>query len=281
MKRMEEFVNKISAFADEISDDLELQIATLKANHVDNIELRGVWGKNVLALSEEEIKAVKKSAVENGLGFSAIGSPLGKFPLDGDFHQQLEGLKKALEYAAILEAPYIRMFSFHIPHGEDPARFRSQVIDWLGRMIDIAETTSIILAHENEKGIYGDTGERCLDLYTSLKSPSFTAIFDFANFVQCDQQPYRDCWLKLEPYITYFHVKDALLGSGKVVPAGRGDGDVEKILREAFHKGFNNFLTLEPHLSLAEANYGKTSPELFHTAASALQEILGKLGGKA
>jgi hypothetical protein len=42
--------------------------------------------------------------------------------------------------------------------------------------------------------------------------------------------------------------------------------------------GFNNFLTLEPHLSLAEANYGRTSPESFRTAVAALNGILGKIG---
>jgi len=45
---------KISAFADEIGDDLDFQIENLKANGVGWIELREVWRKNVLALSEDE-----------------------------------------------------------------------------------------------------------------------------------------------------------------------------------------------------------------------------------
>lgn len=268
---------KISAFADEISDDLDEQIRNLQANGVGFIELRGVWGKNVLALSEDEVREVKRRAQANGIGFSAVGSPLGKFPLDGDFQLQMEGLKKALQYAQILEAPYIRMFSFYIPQGDDPARYRSQVMDLLGKMIAEAEKTSIVLAHENEKGIYGDTGARCLDLYTNLPSSSFTGIFDFANFVQCGQRPYQDCWASLRSFTSYFHVKDALLESGTVVPAGQGDGDVQKILAEAFSTGFNNFLTLEPHLSVAEASYGRTTPDLFHTAADALKTILAQV----
>ncbi len=267
-------MTRISAFADEISDDLEIQIQNLLANHVGYIELRGVWGKNVLDLSEAEVREVKRRASGSGIGFSAVGSPLGKFPVDGDFALQMDGLKKALEYAQILEAPYIRLFSFYMPYEEDPAIYRSQVIDWLGRMILEAEKTPIVLAHENEKGIYGDTGARCLDLYAALRSPAFTGIFDFANFVQCGQRPYADCWLSLRPYIRYFHVKDALLGTGQVVPAGQGDGDVAVILGEAFAAGFDNFLTLEPHLSVAAASYGRTTPELFHTAASALKSIL-------
>src|SRR5512146_2639380 len=144
---------KISAFADEISDDLDVQIKNLHANGVGFIELRGVWGKNVMALSEAEIRQIKRRAAEDGIGFSAVGSPLGKFPVDGDFLMQMEGLKKALDYAQILEAPYIRLFSFYLPEEEDPAIYRSQVLDWLRQMIVEAEKTPVILAHENEKGI--------------------------------------------------------------------------------------------------------------------------------
>lgn len=269
---------KISAFADEISDNLDVQIEHLKANGVSCIELRGVWGRNVMTLTEDEIREVKKRANDNGIDFSAIGSPLGKFPLDGDINEQIEGVKRALHCAQILDAPYIRMFSFWIPPDEDPANHRGQVIDWLGKLIAEAEKTSIVLAHENEKGIYGDTGSRCLDLYTSLRSKSFTGVFDFANFVQCGQRPYEDCWLRLRPYISYFHIKDALLESGKVVPAGQGDGNIEKILNEAFTNGYDNFLTLEPHLSVAEASYGRTTPDLFKTASDALYDILNRVG---
>ncbi|MFO7870833.1 MAG: sugar phosphate isomerase/epimerase family protein [Kiritimatiellia bacterium] len=266
--------DKLSAFADEIGDDPDVQIEHLKANGVNNIELRGVWGKNVLDLSPEEIGEVEKRAKANGLGFSAIGSPLGKFPLSGRFEDQLEDLKKALDYASAIEAPYIRMFSFYIPEGEDPANCRSQVLDWLGKMAAEAENTDVVLAHENEKGIYGDTGGRCLDLYENINSKSFTGVFDFANYVQCSQKPYEDCWISLRDHISYFHVKDAAASQGNVVPAGEGDGDIARILTEAFRSGFDNFLTLEPHLSVAAASYGKTTPALFKTACKALRKVL-------
>ncbi len=268
---------KLSAFADEVSDSLDEQIQIMQREGVGNIELRGVWGKNVLQLTPDEVKEIKAQASDAGIGFSAVGSPLGKFPLDGDFQEQIDGVKLALEFAAILEAPYIRMFSFHIPKGHSPNDYRSQVLDWLGKMIDEAEKTDIILAHENEKGIYGDTGERCEDLYENLKSDSFTGIFDFANYVQCGEKPYEDCWKRVKEYITYFHVKDSRLEDRKVTPAGQGDGDVEKILAEAYAEGFDNFLTLEPHLSVAEASYGRTDSELFHTAVEALKDILSRV----
>lgn len=268
---------KLSAFADEIGDDLDLQIKTLKQNGVGYIELRGVWGKNVLALTPEEVKSVAKQANDAGIGFSAIGSPLGKFPLDGDFQDQIDGLNRALEYADIVGAPYIRIFSFYVPEGDDPADHRNQVIDWLGKLSEIAASTSIVLAHENEKGIYGDSGPRCLDLLRTLSSPAFTGILDFSNFVVHGDRVYDECWIPLKPYISYFHIKDSRSSDKVVVPAGQGDGEVKRILAEAIAEGFDSFLTLEPHLSLAEANFGKTSPALFETATNALKRILEEI----
>ena len=267
----------LSAFADEIGPELELQIETLLANGVKNIELRGVWDKNVLTLSDDEVRRVRDAAKNAGIGFSAVGSPLGKFPLDGDFQEQIDGLNRAIEIATTIKAPYIRIFSFYIPEGDDPANHRSQVIDQLSRFAEIAESTDIVLAHENESRIYGDVGTRCLDILESIDSDALTGAFDFSNFVVCGDRPYEDSWKLLKDHISYFHVKDSIASTKKVVPAGEGDGDVRKILAEAFAAGFDSFLTLEPHLSKAEANYGKTSPALFKTATDALKKILSEL----
>ena len=270
-------MSRLSAFADEISPDLREQFDALTANGVGSIELRGVGGKGVLELTEAELRDVLTQASDRGVTFSAIGSPLGKFPLDGDFGEQLDGLKKALSYAQIVGAPYIRLFSFHIPKGDDPASHRTQVMDWLGQMVAEAEKTSVVLAHENEKGIYGDTGERCLDIHQTIVSDSFGAIFDFSNYVQCGERPYEDCWLKVKQYVRYFHIKDAMLESGNVVPAGRGDGDVAKILAEAFAMAPDWILSLEPHLS---EEYGATGAERFGVAADGLKEVLAALGSQ-
>ena len=48
--------SRISAFADEIGDELDEQLQVLTANDIGNIELRGVWGQNVLELSSAEVR---------------------------------------------------------------------------------------------------------------------------------------------------------------------------------------------------------------------------------
>jgi len=265
---------RLSAFADEIASDLHEQMAALSANEVHNIELRGVWGKNVLALSTREVRDIRAAADAEGIGFSSIGSPLGKFPLNGDFDQQLEGVRRALDYAQALDAPYVRLFSYYIPKGEEPSAHRAQVMDWLGQLAAEASKTPVKLAHENESGIYGDTGDRCLDLLRTINSPAFVACFDFANFVHCKQKPYEDCWTKLKGDVAYFHIKDMNRASGHVVPAGDGDGDVLRILGEAFQMGFDGFLSLEPHL---DKSYGETGPQRFAASVAGIRRVLDAL----
>ncbi|MHC4762730.1 MAG: hypothetical protein ACYS71_05070 [Planctomycetota bacterium] len=51
---------KLSAFADEVTDDFKGQIEFLTSQSVGSIELRFVNGKSVLALSRAELKEVKK-----------------------------------------------------------------------------------------------------------------------------------------------------------------------------------------------------------------------------
>jgi sugar phosphate isomerase/epimerase len=268
---------RLSAFADEISQDLNEQAAVLKANRVDHIELRGAWGKNVMEMTTEEIREIAQVAADNGIGFSSVGSPLGKFPLDGDFNLQLEAVRKALVFADILGCRYIRIFSYYIPEGDTHEQHRSQVIDWLGRLIAETERTDKILCHENERLIYGDLGKYCLDLHQTLNSPHFRGVFDFANYVHCGEDPLQN-WPMLKPYIEYFHVKDSKRENLEMVPAGMGDGAIEAILADAARSGFDSFLTLEPHLSVAEKNWGRTSPDLFKTAADALRKVMAAAG---
>ncbi len=113
-------------------------------------------------------------------------------------------------------------------------------------MIDYAKENDVVLLHENEKGIFGDTADSCLELMQRLYSDNFKAIFDFANFVQVGEDTLR-AYSILEPYVEYFHIKDAV--SKQVVPAGKGDGNIKEILALAFDKNYSGFLSLKPHLT--------------------------------
>ena len=89
----------LSAFADEYCDDFSTQCEAMKGFGIDYIELRGVNGKNVSTLSGDEIKTVEKILSDTGMKISAIGSPIGKITLDGDFESHLNAAKRIYDYA--------------------------------------------------------------------------------------------------------------------------------------------------------------------------------------
>lgn len=238
----------IYAFADEASPNIDGQITALKRNGLNGLEMRNVDGVNVSDITIEKAKEVKRKLQENGLITWSIGSPIGKINIEkDDFKAHIEKFKHTLEIANILESKNIRMFSFYMPEGKDAADYKNEVIDRLGQMCEIAKTHNVFLCHENEKGIYGDIPERCLEIHKAL--PELKGIFDPANYVQSGADTLK-AWDMLKSYIYYMHIKDAKLDS-TVVPAGQGDGNVEKVIKDFIEKGGNSF-TIEPHLAVFE-----------------------------
>lgn len=277
---------EISGFADEIAEDLKTQIEVIKKLGISHIEMRGVNGKPLVEHSLEEVKEVKRQLDENQIKLSSIGSPIGKILITEDFEEHFELYKKTVEIAKIMETPYIRMFSFFIPEGEEPEKYKSQVFERLQKFADYARDHQVVLLHENEKEIYGDNAKRCLEIMQEFYGEHFKAVFDFANFVQCNQDT-REAYQLLKPYISYIHIKDAKAESGIVVPAGYGDGNVEEILKSFLEEGYEGFLSLEPHLTdftgfgtleqNGELEQRKMSgEEAYTTAYRALKEILNK-----
>lgn len=278
----------LSAFADEIDANLNTQMDVLDQHGIKYIEMRGVDGKNLVYYTLDEVRGIKSRLDARGFKLSAVGSPLGKIGITDDFEPHLELFKHTLEVAKIMECRYIRMFSFFIPDGAQPEAYREQVIDRWKQFVKAAEGSGVILLHENEKGIYGDTPERCLDLIISMNSDQVKAIFDFANFVQCDVKNYPDAYELLKDYVAYIHVKDAVYSDHHVVPAGEGDGAVEEILSQLYRSGYEGFLSLEPHLgnftgfaALEPHSPGFDLPEggarSFAIAVQALKKLLNKI----
>jgi sugar phosphate isomerase/epimerase len=272
---------KLAAFADEISPDLGVQLDNLKKNGVTHIELRGVAGKNVLDFDKAMQKDIKARAADAGIGIACIGSPIGKVKLGEPFEKHFDRFKLAVELAEFFDAPMIRIFSYYPAEGTSYADFlkgdRAEVLKRLEKQAAYVENYRPLLVHENEKDIYGEKGPQCLDIHQSIQAPKLKAAFDFANFVQAGDDPAVN-WPVLKKYVVHIHIKDALKGSGKVVPAGQGDGGIPAILKDAYASGYRGFLTLEPHLKVAGHSSGETGPELFTVAVDALRKICREQG---
>jgi len=212
-----------------------------------------------------------------GVRVSAIGSPIGKIAISAPFAPELERMRRIADIATELGTTIVRVFSFYMPAGEPPERYRTQVIDQMGALARIAEERGVLLAHENEKEIYGDLPGRCADVIASVASPALRATFDPANYVQCGVRPFTDAYSLLRPYLVYLQVKDARAATGEVTPAGEGDGQLRETLLAMRDSGFAGFMSLEPHLDLAGRQGGFSGPDKFRQAAQALKALLSEL----
>ncbi len=273
---------RLSAFADEISPDLPEQIAILKRENIAHIDLRGVWNINVLDLTDEQAISIKELLEGHGIKVAAIGSPIGKVPVDSPFDEHLERFERAIKLAHLFGTPLVRIFSFYPPariasDSTDLDTWRDEVVWRLREMIERARAAGITLIHENEKDIYGDSIARCVDLLQECNDTHFQAVFDPANFIQCGQTPYPDAYEALRPWLRYVHVKDAL-PDGDVVAAGEGAAHWPELLQRLRQDGYDGFFSLEPHLAAAGQYSGFSGPDLFRYASQALQQMLQSMG---
>lgn len=261
----------LTAFADEISPDLDTQVSTLQRLSVQGLDLRSVGGVNVLELSEEALIGVREACKTAGLSVQSVGSPVNKVRADESLREgELRKLQRAIHAAKALGVPRIRIFS---PEGEDWGQIRP----WMAEQVALAQSEDVVLIHENDARFYGAFPENAHRLFEEFGGPHFRAVFDFANTVLLGFRP-RDWFPWLLPHLDTLHIKDAKGAEGRIVPAGEGDGDIRETLAILLAEGWRGPLTLEPHLQAGGPYGGFSGEELFEVAVTALRKVLEEVG---
>ena len=272
---------RLAAFADEADKTLEGQIAALKRNGLEYVELRGIYDKNILDVTLEEAEKYAKILSDAGIKVWSIGSPIGKIKLDDYGDDYKEKVRHIAKLAKIFGTDKIRSFSFYEAYGRDEEVFAA-----LREMQSIAESEGACLYHENEKGIFGDTAEGVLKLVENVKGMKF--VYDPANFLMIGED--ADMTLDaLHGKTDYFHIKDVIAETKQIVPAGYGDGKIGELVARIKD---DKVLTLEPHLKMfiGYASFDteemknkfsfKDNNEAFDAAVNALKAVLAAEGYK-
>lgn len=268
----------LSGFGDEIDPDPNVQAAVLLALGASHIEVRSAWGINVSEFSNEHITRLRLILDDKGLQVSAVASPIGKLDVSVPVEHEVQRLRQILSVARGLNTKYVRVFSFYPGEHLGQDDVREEVILRMAALAAEAEKAGVVLLHENEKGIYGDTPQRVLDIMKAVDSPALRVAWDNANFVQVGVRPYTDGYALLRPYLEYFQVKDAVLASGEVVPAGKGDGELDKTIKALKADGYVGFASLEPHLASAHELGGFSGPAAFGLAARSFAALAAHYG---
>ena len=272
---------RLSAFADEVTEDFRGQVEYLSREKVGFIEPRFINKKNIMDLNQGELKEARQMIQDHGLKVSAIGSPIGKVKLDEPFGPHLDKFKHAVELAVFFETPFIRMFSYYAPEGKNIDDYRDQVMERMTAKVQVVQDVDVTMVHENEAHIYGHTAANCADLIETVGSPKLALAYDPANFVWGEKitNNVEVCWPVMKPHVVHIHIKDWKLGSQDVgsIP-GQGDGQIKELLAELAAMNYDGCMTMEPHLQTGGQFGGSTGPELFSQAIAAVRELAAEVG---
>lgn len=256
---------KLSYLPDEMLDNFERALELGAEWGLRHVEVRLVNGTNVLDLTDEQVLETKRLLDSYDITVSGVATPFFKCPLpghepsdDGPLHgarqlsyqDHLALLPRGVEIAQALGAPVMRIFSFWYDP-EEYDRFWALFPEAVDATLDATAGSGVIPALENEGACFVRT---CADLAEAahrLPQPALKFIWDPGNSTRRGMPPRDQDVDQFFDRVALVHAKD-----GDYDPAtdqssasliGEGKTDYERELRRLHAKGYDGFVTLEPH----------------------------------
>ncbi len=232
-------------------------LAGFRPQRVNYIDIRDLWGKNIVSLSDSEVSTVKRLTGEKGFHVACIASPCGKTMLPSlhpPARENVDKLGRALQIAQELDALYVRIFAFKKPPKWIDGLWR-EVVDEIVAMGELAQAAGKILVIENEGGFTGDTMEEMHKLIEEVRGrgvSSVQALLDPGNLVKQVGIPLTTEALALIlPEVGFAHIKDVRVtrrGRRRFGTIGEGIVDYPAVFKHLREGGYEGFFSLETHM---------------------------------
>ncbi|MCQ2796211.1 MAG: sugar phosphate isomerase/epimerase [Bacilli bacterium] len=216
---------KLCAPTDEAAVNIDDAIKAMRSMGVGLAEIRDVNGINVLDFTNEQANEFYEKLKAKGIEVWAISSPIGKRDFAIDFNAYQDRVKKAIEMAKIFHAPHIRVFSF-FNHNNNV----DEVVKRLSYVVEEAKKENIKVCLENEKGTYGETPERMLELLDKI--PGLLMVYDSSNYIQVGVPSDKTLSMAF-PRAYYVHFKDGIHkgDDADITPVGEGEANIAQLLK--------------------------------------------------
>jgi sugar phosphate isomerase/epimerase len=174
------------------------------------------------------------------LGLDVSGTAVGNdfcHPHGKRRDQEIASVKRWIEYADMMDAPVIRIFSGGAKMGQTVDEARQLAIEAIEECCDYAGKYGVFLALENHGGIVAEA-DGVLAIVRAVKSPWFGVNLDSGNFHTADV--YGDL-AKIAPYAINVQVKIS------VHPAGRSEepSDFKRLAEILKTAGYRGYIALE------------------------------------
>ena len=255
----------IAAITDEFSPDLETALRSMQEIGMTGAELRVVWGKNIMDLSEAELERAREMTASLGFKIISIASPLLKCvlpdspPVDSRFQHDIFASKhtfedqprlaeRAFEIAKKFNAPIIRVFSFW--RTVQPEKCFKGIVESLTRLAEAAARENLTIGLENEHACNIATAQETARLLNAVPHPNLRVVWDPANAYVAGENPYPGGYRLLPAErIVHVHAKDCHLDGHSPVwgPLGTRAVDWKGQIAGLLADGYAGYISLETH----------------------------------
>jgi L-ribulose-5-phosphate 3-epimerase len=268
---------RFGAVTDELDDDLERALSIALDLGISAIELNQTGGRNIVELSDTEIAQVSRLVTAAEVEVVAIDPPCfkpcrvdqlepGRVLENPEIADHLRMLDRALLLARQFGAPLVRVFAFRrsdmiglgnpsprLPDGGPiPEEVLDRVAEALREAARRAEAAGVVLALENVRSCWANTGVNMAKVIAAVKSPALKALWDPGNDYVSGGTPFPDGYDAVSENIVHIHVKDARVedastGLTRWEAIGEGEIDYQGQIRALLEDGYREVVSLETH----------------------------------
>ncbi|MGA3075392.1 MAG: sugar phosphate isomerase/epimerase family protein [Bryobacteraceae bacterium] len=255
----------IAAITDEFSQDLETAVRSMAEIGMTGAELRMLFGKNIIDLSNLELDRASEIVARHGLEIVSIASPLLKcvlpnspevdarfqqdvFAATHTFEDQPRLADRALDIAERTGARIVRVFSYWRAVQPDACFERvARVLEHLAAQAALHGRT---IGIENEHACNIATGAETARLLEAAAHPNLKVVWDPANAYVSGETPFPDGYRRLPvERIVHVHAKDCRVEGHRPIWCALGEGGIDwkGQIRALADVGYKGWISLETH----------------------------------
>ena len=256
----------IAAITDEFSPTLTEALPFMQEIGMTGAELRVVDGKNILDLTDDELKRTKDALNAAGLKVVSIASPVLKcvlpnapevdsrfqhdvFASKHTFEDQPRLTEHAIKVAQFFAAPIVRVFSYW--RTVQPERCQEAIVKALTDLAALGQKENVIIGLENEHACNVGTAAETARILRLVPNLNLMVVWDPANAMCAGEDPFPRGYSELPAgRIAHVHAKDCHIDAeGKPVWGPLGTRHVlwKEQIRALLDDGYRGYISLETH----------------------------------
>jgi sugar phosphate isomerase/epimerase len=256
---------QIAAITDEFSPVLAEALPLMQEIGMTGAELRVVDNRNILDLSDDELKRTRDALEAASLPVVSIASPLLKCVLPGGpevdsrfqhdvfaskhtFADQPRLTERAITIAHFFGAPIVRVFSYW--RTVQPEQCEAAIVEALSGLADIGEKEKVTIGLENEHACNIATAKETARILELVPHKRLAVVWDPANALCAGEKPFPAGYALLpKDRIIHVHAKDCHIADGKPVwgPLGTRHVPWKEQIQALITDDYRGYISLETH----------------------------------